>query len=90
MIRPASISQHIWDSLTEEARAVIGAVIVGLEQQIADLKQQVQDLNARLDQDSTNSSKPPSTDPIGVKRKPPAPPSPRRSAGAVRRGIHAG
>ena len=71
MDRPTSIPQHIWDSLSDEARAVIGAVIDGLERQIAELKQQVQDLKARLDQNSTNSSKPPSTDPIGVKRKPP-------------------
>lgn len=65
----------------EEAHAVIGAVIVGLEQQIAELKQQVQDLKARLDQNSSNSSRPPSTDPIGVKRKPPAPPSKKRRGG---------
>jgi transposase len=56
-------------------------VIVGLEQQIAELKQQVQELKARLDQNSTNSSKPPSTDPIGVKRKPPEPPSKKRRGG---------
>lgn len=81
MNRPTSIPQHIWDSLTDEARAVIGAVIVGLEQQIAELTQQVQNLTARLDQNSTNSSKPPSTDPIGVKRKPPSPPSKKRRGG---------
>lgn len=81
MSRPTAIPQHIWDSLTEEARAVIGSVIVGLEQQIVELKQQVQELKARLDQNSTNSSKPPSTDPIGVKRKPPAPPSRKRRGG---------
>ena len=81
MDRPASIPQHIWDSFSDEARAVVGAVVAGLEQQIAELKQQVQDLKARLDQNSTNSSKPPSTDPIGVKRKPPEPPSKKRRGG---------
>jgi transposase len=81
MHRPASIPRHIWDSLSDEARAVIGAVIAGLEQQIAELEQQVQDLKARLDQNSTNSSKPPSTDPVGLKRKPPAPPSKKRRGG---------
>jgi transposase len=78
---PASIPQHIWDSLSDEARAVIGAVIDGLERQIIELRQQVQDLRSRLDQNSTNSSKPPSTDPIGVKRKPPEPPSKRSRGG---------
>src|SRR4051794_13533876 len=81
MERPSSIPQHIWDSFSDEARAFVGAIVAGLEQQIAELKQQVQDLKARLDQDSTNSSKPPSTDPIGVKRKPPAPPSRKRRGG---------
>jgi transposase len=38
-------------------------------------------MRARLDQNSTNSSKPPSTDPIGVKRKPPTSPSKRRRGG---------
>ena len=75
MDQPTATPPHIWASLSEEARAVIGVVIVGLEGQVAELKQQVQDLKARLDQNSTNSSKPPSTDPIGVKRKPPTPPS---------------
>jgi transposase len=81
MNRPTVIPVHIWEGLSEEARAVIGSVIVGLEQQIAELKQQVQELKARLDQNSTNSSRPPSTDPIGVKRKPPTPPSKKRRGG---------
>jgi transposase len=81
MDRPTSIPQHIWDSISDEARAIVGTVIVGLERQVIELRQQVQDLKARLDQNSTNSSKPPSTDPIGVKRKPPTPPSKRRRGG---------
>jgi transposase len=84
MDRPTSIPQHIWDSFSDEARAIVGAVIDGLERQISELRQQVQDLKARLDQNSTNSSKPPSTDPIGVKRKPPAPPSKKRRGGQKR------
>lgn len=81
MNRPAAIPQHIWDSLAEEARAVIGAVVDGLEKRLAEAEQQIKELRARLDQNSTNSSKPPSTDPIGVKRKPPAPPSRKRRGG---------
>jgi transposase len=68
MNRPTSIPQHIWDILSDEARAGIGAVIEALENRVAELE-------ARLNQNSTNSSKSPSSDPIGVKRKPPAPPS---------------
>jgi transposase len=81
MDRPTSIPQLAWDSLSEEARAAVGGVIDGLEQQIAELKPQVQDLRTRLDRNSTNRSKPPSSDPIGVKRKPPAPPSKKRRGG---------
>jgi transposase len=81
MSRPTAIPQHIWDSLTDEARALIGAVIDGLEKRLAEAERQIQELRARLDQNSTNSSRPPSTDPIGVKRKPPEPPSKRRRGG---------
>jgi transposase len=81
MDRPTSIPQHIWDSFSDEARAAVGTAIDGLERQVIELRQQVQDLKARVDQNSTNSSKPPSTDPIGVKRKPPAPPSKKRRGG---------
>jgi transposase len=74
MNRPTSIPQHLWDNLSDEARAGIGAVIETLENRIAELE-------ARLNQNSTNSSKPPSSDPIGVKRRPPDPPSKRRRGG---------
>jgi len=74
MNRPASIPQHIWDNLSDEAGAAIGAVIESLGNRIAELE-------ARLNQNSTNSSKPPSSDPIGVKRRPPDPPSKKRRGG---------
>jgi transposase len=52
-----------------------------MRQQLAQLEQRVRDLVARLKLNSTNSSKPPSSDPIGLKRKPPAPPSRRKRGG---------
>jgi len=81
MDRPPSIPQHTWGSLTGEARAVIGAVIDGLERRLAEAERQIRELRGRLDQNSTNRSRPPSTDPIGVKRKPPAPPSRKHRGG---------
>src|SRR5262245_1424878 len=78
---PHAVPQHIWDGLSDEARAVIAAVIDGLEKRLAGTVLQIQELRARLDQNSTNSSRPPSTDPIGVKRKPPTPPSKKRPGG---------
>jgi transposase len=74
MNRPTSIPQHVWDGFSDEARAVVSAVVEGLERRIAELEE-------RLGRNSTNSSKPPSTDPIGVKRKPPTPPSKKRRGG---------
>ncbi|MFO0951626.1 MAG: DUF6444 domain-containing protein [Isosphaeraceae bacterium] len=65
------------DNLSDEACAAIGAVVEALESRIAELE-------SRLNQNSTNSSKPPSSDPIGVKRKPPEPPSKKRRGGQER------
>lgn len=51
------------------------------EQRIATLEVRLNDLEARLKLNSTNSSKPPSSDPIGLKRKPPAPSSGKNRGG---------
>jgi transposase len=68
------IPEELWAEVPPHARAAILAVIGRLERRIADLE-------ARLGQDSSNSSKPPSSDPIGVKRRPPRRPSGRRRGG---------
>ena len=81
MIAPPPLPPQVWETLTPEAQAAVLALVCRLEQQVTELKQQVRDLKARLDQNSTNSSKPPSSDPIGVKRKPPVPPSKKRRGG---------
>ena len=71
-----SIPESLWNTAPPQAQTAILAVILSLEQRIAELE-------ARLNQNSTNSSKPPSTDPpdVKVKRRPPAPPSERRRGG---------
>lgn len=74
----------VWDSLPSEARTLIQALraeVAGLQAHVLALQQQVQDLQGRLNQNSTNSSRPPSTDPPHVKRRPPRPPSGRHSGG---------
>jgi hypothetical protein len=53
----------------------------GSPSRIAAPEATVRDLQARLQLNSTNSSKPPSSDPIGPKRKPPSPPSRRKRGG---------
>lgn len=67
----------LWRTASPELQAAILLLVLHyeqriavLEQQVQDLTQQVHELKARLDQNSTNSSRPPSTDPIGVKRRP--------------------
>jgi transposase len=71
-----SIPESLWNTVSPEAQAAILAVLEALEKRIADLE-------ARLNQNSTNSSKPPSTGPpaVKVKRRPPAPPSGRKRGG---------
>src|SRR3979411_548302 len=71
-----SIPESLWNTVPPEAQAAFLAVIVSLEKRIADLE-------ARLNQDSTNSSRPPSTDPpvVKLKRRPPVPSSGRKRCG---------
>src|SRR5215218_6014614 len=69
-----SIPESLWSTVPPEAQAAILAVIASLEKRLADLE-------ARLNQNSTNSSKPPSADPPAVKRAPPKPPSRRKAGG---------
>jgi transposase len=70
------IPESLWNTVPPEAQAAILAVIASLEKRVADLE-------ARLNLNSTNSSKPPSTDSpaIKLKRRPPAPPSGRKRGG---------
>ena len=74
MIPDPPISEPLWNTIPPDAQAAVLALLGSLEERIAELE-------ARLNQNSTNSSKPPSSDPIGLKRKPPAPPSGRNRGG---------
>jgi transposase len=57
-----------------EAQAAVLALVRSLEQRIAALEE-------RLNKNSTNSSKPPSSDSPSVKRRPPTPPSGKKRGG---------
>ncbi|HVK10180.1 MAG TPA: IS66 family transposase [Gemmataceae bacterium] len=57
------------------------AYIRWLEGRVAQLDARVADLEAKLNRNSTNSSRPPSADPPGVKRAPPKPKSGKRAGG---------
>src|SRR3954471_1219489 len=81
MIPQPPIPGPLWSTVPPEAQVAILAVLDSYEGRIAQLEQRVGDLEARLKLNSTNSSKPPSSDPIGFKRKPPTPPSGRKRGG---------
>jgi transposase len=81
MTNPLPIPDELWEKVPPEAQAAIAAAFLAMQQRIAELETRVRDLEARLKLNSTNSSKPPSSDPVGMKRKPPAPPSKRKRGG---------
>jgi transposase len=68
------LPQPVWDTLSPEAQAAVTAVVRSLEQRIAELEE-------RVNKNSTNSSKPPSSDPPSVKRRPPVPASGKERGG---------
>ena len=74
----------VWDALPVEARALIQAMrlqIQAMQLQIDALQAEVRSLQQRLDSNSRNSSRPPSTDPIHLKRQPPKVPSGKKRGG---------
>jgi transposase len=79
--RPAIVPVEVWEQALEPVQVVMNAMVEYYEQRIAKLEAEVQELTARLNQNSQNSSKPPSSDGPHVKRKPPKPPSGRKPGG---------
>jgi transposase len=73
----------LWNTISPEAQAAILALVAVYEQRIVQLEARVNDLENRLKLNSTNSSKPPSSDPIGMKRKPPTSPSGKKRGGQL-------
>ena len=71
------LPQDIWDALPAEARALFEA----MHFQIEALRAEVAALKARHDANSQNSSRPPSSDPPHVKRRPPRPATERGRGG---------
>ena len=72
------IPEPVWNTASPEVQAAILVLAEFYEQRLAKLEARVNDLENRLKLNSTNSSKPPSSDQIGMKRKPPASPSSRK------------
>ena len=91
MTWPPLIPEPVWQSAPEAVQEILAAQaqviaaqaakIAQLETVVAQLLARVADLEAQLRTNSTNSSKPPSSDPPHVKPAPPKPPSGRRRGG---------
>src|SRR3954463_13302325 len=81
MIPQPPIPAPLWNTIPPEAQVAILALVDSLTGRVAELEQRLGDLEARLKLNSTNSSKPPSSDPIGFKRRPPTSPSGRKRGG---------
>ena len=81
MARTPPIPEPLWNTASPELQAAILALVEFYEQRLAQLEARVNDLENRLKLNSTNSSKPPSSDPIGLKRKPPTPSSGKKRGG---------
>jgi len=64
----------MWDTLSPEAQAAVSMLVQSFERRITDLEE-------RLHKNSTNSSKPPSSDPPSVKRRPPVPATGKKRGG---------
>jgi transposase len=81
MLDPLPIPDELWAKVPPDAQVALAAVFRAMQQRVNELETRVRDLEARLQLNSTNSSKPPSSDPIGMKRQPPAPPSGKKRGG---------
>jgi len=81
MTNTPPIPDDLWSQVPAAAQAAVAVVFQAMQRRIDVLEARIADLEARLNQNSSNSSKPPSSDPIGIKRKPPAPPSRHKRGG---------
>jgi transposase len=75
------IPVELWDQIPPAAQAAILALVQQHERRVQALQQQVAQLTERLNQNSTNSSRPPSSDPPHVKHRPPTPATGRKRGG---------
>lgn len=81
MERTPPIPVELWEQIPAHVQAVLWEVFDRYEARIAKLEAEVAELKAQRNQNSQNSSKPPSSDGPHVKRKPPRPSSGRNRGG---------
>src|SRR4051794_29043367 len=80
---------ELWQRTPAEVQQALLVAFANYEAQIQQLKDEVAELERRLGLNSTNSSKPPSSDGPHVKRAPPKAKGPRRQGGQPGHSRHA-
>ncbi len=75
------IPQKLWEQIPAAAQEALIRAFQKYQQHIDSLESRLHDLEERLGQNSTNSSKPPSSDGPAVKRRPPRPQGQRPQGG---------
>jgi transposase len=75
------IPKQQWDEMPPVVQTALRDVFERYEQRIARLEKRVRELEERLGRNSTNSSRPPSSDAPAVQRTPPRPATGRRRGG---------
>src|SRR4051812_45696589 len=75
------IPAELWDPIPPAAQAAILVLVRQHAQRLQAIQMRVEELEQRLNRNSTNSSRPPSSDPPHVKRPPPNPSSGRKGGG---------
>jgi transposase len=75
------LPKDLWERIPPDMQAALWVVIEGYAQRIATLEAELAALKTRVNQNSQNSSRPPSSDGPGVKRRPPQEPSGRKRGG---------
>jgi transposase len=82
------LPQELWDQLPPHLQATIWVMVEGYERRIAALEAEVAEVKERLNQNSQNSSRPPSSDGPQVKRTPPREPSGRKRGAQPGHPVH--
>jgi len=78
MHREPPLPQELWEQIPPHLQAALWVMVEGYERRIVALEAEVAELKERLNQNSQNSSRPPSADGPQVKRTPPRAPSGRK------------
>ena len=80
--RELPLPKELWARIPPDIQAALQVLSEGYEQRIATLAAELAALTERVKQNSQNSSRPPSSEGPGVKRRPPPEPSGRKAVGS--------